>query len=298
MNKSIAITLFFTYVGITQPMDNNNHIAIICTPYADVMLKPEPNINNNPHNPNQDTQALYYENINILETHDEWYKIETLEQQKVENNLQRPHQGWIEKKFITLLEPHSKIDYFPIIVQSPKATIGFSSDPDEETSKQLVIFAGTKLYARILGDNAVSCQVRLVNDQNKQFSTGYINKTDFKTALELNNLNISAKRDLIIHNAQKFLHTPYFWGGMTPEGIDCSGLTHVCYRMTGLRIPRDSKDQWAGATKLAPEELQIGDLIFFARADDPEKRIRHVALYKGNDQIIDAAGTDRFGNAI
>ena len=48
----------------------------------------------------------------------------------------------------------------------------------------------------------------------------------------------------MLDTARAFLDTPYVWGGMTEEGIDCSGLTQIAYRVHGYTIPRDADEQF------------------------------------------------------
>ena len=52
--------------------------------------------------------------------------------------------------------------------------------------------------------------------------------------------------------ARGFLGTPYVWGGLGLDGIDCSGLVHLAFRAVGVRVPRDAADQAAAAHPVAP----------------------------------------------
>jgi len=68
--------------------------------------------------------------------------------------------------------------------------------------------------------------------------------------------------------AERFLHTPYLWGGRTSLGLDCTGLTQQTFEAAGVLLPRDSDMQfaWCG-TEIEdwrrPGALHRGDLVFW-----------------------------------
>ena len=65
--------------------------------------------------------------------------------------------------------------------------------------------------------------------------------------------------------AERFLHTPYLWGGSSALGVDCSGLVQQALRACGIACPRDSDQQQALGRELELDEdaLQRGDLVFW-----------------------------------
>lgn len=96
------------------------------------------------------------------------------------------------------------------------------------------------------------------------------------------------KKEKIIENALIYLNAPYLWGGRSPLGIDCSGLTQMVYRLQGLSLPRDAYQQVEIGTKVdSLKESEAGDLAFF---DNDEKKIIHVGIIMKNNYIIHASG--------
>jgi len=97
------------------------------------------------------------------------------------------------------------------------------------------------------------------------------------------------KIDAIVANAHGLVGTPYFWGGRTHEGIDCSGLVQMSYATAGLHLPRDAYQQFylgqLTATRWHTAGMRRGDTLYFL-ADDG--KIRHTALYLGDGKFLQA----------
>lgn len=82
----------------------------------------------------------------------------------------------------------------------------------------------------------------------------------------------------LVKNAMLYLGVNYRWGGKSPLGIDCSGLTFMSYLMEDIIIYRDAKIvEGYKIVKKDIENIELGDLIFFPG---------HVAMYIGNNKYI------------
>ncbi len=87
--------------------------------------------------------------------------------------------------------------------------------------------------------------------------------------------------------ARTKLGLPYIWGGEGPDGYDCSGLTMLAWRQAGKRLTHFAADQYAESTPISYRQLAPGDLIFWSHTGHAAD-IYHVAIYLGDDQMIEA----------
>lgn len=184
------------------------------------------------------------------------------------------YEGWIDMKMITPLSErvYQKIDKAPFAVSTDIFNI-IQLNPEQT----MMIVAGSTLpcWRPYLKEFSIQ--------QETHRHTG--NFTYRKPA------NV---RKFIIDQSLKYFNAPYLWGGRSPFGIDCSGLTQVIYKMAGIALPRDAGQQvHCGRALSFIEETKPGDLAFF---DDEEGRIVHVGIIWEKNKIIHASGQVRIDN--
>ena len=92
----------------------------------------------------------------------------------------------------------------------------------------------------------------------------------------------------IISTAFRLKGVPYLWGGMTPKGVDCSGLVRWSYLMNGILLPRNASQIIHCGESISLDKMKRGDLVFFGSPakDGKPQKVTHIGLYLGNGKII------------
>ena len=96
-----------------------------------------------------------------------------------------------------------------------------------------------------------------------------------------------AGHSAVVGIAQRYLGVPYVYGGASPSGFDCSGLTMYCYAQIGIGLSHGATDQQHASTPVPISALQPGDLVFFGSA----AYSYHVGIYVGGGSMINAPHT-------
>ena len=178
-----------------------------------------------------------------------------------------------------------------------------SPPPDARSEMRTKLVVGTKAVVARRAEAGDWVPLLLPNDQ-----TGYVHRVSLNLThapeAEVQTLRDRiAREDLIAalgrniaETATRFIGTPYLWGGCTPFGIDCSGLTQLAYKLNGVQLLRDADLQFGDRRFRRVEEgqsldtalLEDGDLVVFSRRED--RKPTHIGLALGDGRFVHARG--------
>ena len=101
----------------------------------------------------------------------------------------------------------------------------------------------------------------------------------------------------IYKEAQKYVGTPYVWGGSTPEtGFDCSGYVCWVYNQNGYNVGRTTANGlWQKSQHISEAEAKPGDLVFFKGTYDTPG-MSHTGIYLGNGMMVSAGDPIKYVN--
>ena len=168
----------------------------------------------------------------------------------------------------------------------------------------------------LASENAVENGSNATGNGSK--TTGNSSKSSVKKSKKSKKTATETVSENIVATAKKYVGIPYLWGGMSPNGFDCSGLVRTAYFLNGILLPRnanqmalcglpvpvfkteadssstsanaseDANERASSAQTFCADSLRAGDLLFFGRKGKTpsEDRITHVGLYIGEGRMI------------
>jgi cell wall-associated NlpC family hydrolase len=242
-------------------------MALIAAANA-VVLKPVANIHSRPsEEADVVSQSIYASNLRVLEEQAGWAKVRTADD----------YTGWIPLSSVRWLEAGEKLYASSGRVAEVESLFASIYREPDVTKHQPLLTVPFETKLEVIHEDSAAgrwLEVRLPDGR-----PGWLQRGD--ATFDSKPLSIG---ETIVFS-KTFLRLPYFWGGTSTFGFDCSGFTQMLCRRRGVTIPRDASVQakWEGAVPVDRAGLKPGDLLFFG-----ESRITHTGMYIGDGEFINA----------
>ena len=205
------------------------------------------------------SQILFGETLEILSREKQWLHVRTHADD---------YGGWIDEKQIRILSS----DELKEAQKSPANCLLDLTATAFGPSGSILLIIGSSLPLY----------------ENQKFRLGI---EEFQTDGDVIQTGMRDLSNRIPWNAIKFAGTPYLWGGRSLFGIDCSGFTNVVFKLSGIKLRRDSWQQSEqGMLVNFIDQSRAGDLAFF---HNEEGKIIHVGIILEGKKIIHASGKVR-----
>jgi cell wall-associated NlpC family hydrolase len=159
-----------------------------------------------------------------------------------------------------------------------------------EQRQQALAAAAAKAAAEAARQAALAAAARQSAAAASSAPTHSVSAPTHSVSAPTHSASAAADPAAAVAYARAQLGRPYVWGAAGPDAFDCSGLTMRAWEQGGVELPHFAADQYAGSTPLSYSQLSPGDLVFWSH-DGTAQDIYHVAIYIGDDQMIEAPHT-------
>jgi uncharacterized protein YgiM (DUF1202 family) len=214
--------------------------------------------------------------VKILTTKKDWYLIQT-----PDNYL-----GWVHPKAIVRMTK-TEVDQYLMkdkLIVTSRIAFAYKSAKFKE------------VVTDIIDGNILELTSKVKNNYEIKLPSGeiaFVKKQDVMPFKEWQDSRILTQ-DAVVNTAKEFMGIHYLWGGTSIKGLDCSGFVKTVYYKHGLILQRDASQQNLYGKDIdisKIENLNKGDLLFFGRIRNNQKRITHVGMYIGDSEYIHCASS-------
>ena len=231
------------------------------------------------------TQIPMGEKLLVLKKKGDWYEV------AINDGDEDRFTGWVSKDFVKV-----KIQWkHAITIKEEKAEEERKAAAEAAlAAQQQALAAEQARQQQIQQQQAAQRQTQTQpQTQTQTNNTQKVVKQQPKVEQRVQTTAIgSAKGQNIANFALNFVGNPYVWGGTSlTRGCDCSGFAMSVYANFGIGLNRTSRAQASNGYAVGMNELQAGDLIFYAANG---RGISHVAIYIGGGKVVHAS-TPRTG---
>jgi len=211
-----------------------------------------------------DTQAVLWEELDVLDEHNDFYNITT----------EDGYQGWINRNQV--------IPRLSVIKTNFRLL----------TRRNVIFYEEQDVCSQPVRDSSAGASVPVYHEEGGWLLTRFPDNQwgwlQHDAILPLPALS----REGLISAAMRYRGVPYVWGGKTGSGLDCSGFVQLIHKLFGMSIRRDAWMQFEDSWPVShhPFDGETGDLIFFS---ENRQRITHVGFCLGNGKVLHARGLVR-----
>nr|WP_315101137.1 SH3 domain-containing C40 family peptidase [uncultured Catonella sp.] len=227
------------------------------------------------------TQIPMGEKLLVLKKKGDWYEV------AINDGDEDRFTGWVLKDFVKV-----KIQWkHAITIKEEKAEEERKAAAEAAlAAQQQALAAEQARQQQIAQQQAAQRQAQINNEQTNNTQKEAVQpKVEEKVQTSAGG---SAKGQSIANFALNFVGNPYVWGGTSlTRGCDCSGFAMSVYANFGIGLNRTSRAQASNGYAVGMNELQAGDLVFYAANG---RGISHVAIYIGGGKVVHAS-TPRTG---
>ncbi|NJN76330.1 MAG: C40 family peptidase [Synechococcaceae cyanobacterium RL_1_2] len=168
------------------------------------------------------TQALHGEPITVKQQQGKWLQVELPDQFN--------YRGWLKSNQVNSVQSELDQTRSQYIVAEFDTTVLTNPDPNSKVIERLTM--GTIVYGQSDRDHPNFAKVQLVNGQQ-----GYAPIATLQPFLSPKAPPPTSTA--LLATATKLLNQPYLWGGMSSDGVDCSGFIHTVFKIHGIKLHRD-----------------------------------------------------------
>ncbi len=126
---------------------------------------------------------------------------------------------------------------------------------EQVTALSALVFSSPDFKSQLLGSYSLGCRVAVQSEENGYARLG----ENIYTPL----INLAPVTGDFVSVAEKFIGSPYLWGGRSYFGLDCSGLVQLALQAVGVDAPRDTDMQAGELGSAVAGALLRGDLVFW-----------------------------------
>lgn len=271
LKENISMPIEDSLVSLPHPALGERTLAVVSQSVANLRTKPD-------HAAEMGTQVLLGTPLRVLKRDDGWYYVQTPEE----------YLGWTSDNIVLMTAAE-----YDAWVARPRLLV---------TVETGWVRAAREPGPQPVSDIVAGCIVALAGDERTHYRvaypdgrTGYLRKDEAKP---FDRWLAEAKDtpETIVATAKRFFGVPYFWGGTSAKGLDCSGFTKTVYYLNGVVLPRDASQQvHVGDTVETGVDwatVRPGDLLFFGTRATAERkeRVTHVGISLGGRRFIHASG--------